>query len=88
MDPGQQARFAEQPYACKFDEEFFGELPILTFPAGLCSRCIGGEVTDLPRKTNFLKKAYASQRQIVPVFVEGRLRTSFTASTVSAGCWA
>ena len=54
-------------YARKFDEEFFGELPILTFPAGLCSRCIGGEVTDLPWKTNFLKKAYASQRQIVPV---------------------
>ena len=64
-------------YARKFDEEFFGELPILTFPAGLCSRCIGGEVTDLPWKTNFLKKAYASQRQIVPVFVEGRLSNFF-----------
>ena len=33
-------------YARKFDEEFFGERPILTFPAGLCSRCIDGEVTD------------------------------------------
>lgn len=64
-------------YARKFDEEFFGELPILTFPAGLCSRCIWGEVTDLPWKTNFLKKAYASQRQIVPVFVEGRLSNFF-----------
>jgi len=28
-------------YARKFDEEFVGEVPILTFPAGLCSRCIG-----------------------------------------------
>ena len=37
----------------------------------------GGEVTDLPWKTNFLKKAYASQRQIVPVFVEGRLSNFF-----------
>ena len=64
-------------YARKFDEEFFGERPILTFPAGLCSRCIGGEVTDLPWKTNFLKKAYASQREIVPVFVEGRLSNFF-----------
>ena len=64
-------------YARKFDEEFVGEVPILTFPAGLCSRCIGGEVTDLPWKTNFLKKAYASQRQIVPVFVEGRLSNFF-----------
>ena len=64
-------------YARKFDEEFVGEVPILTFPAGLCSRCIGGEVTDLPWKTNFLKKAYASQREIVPVFVEGRLSNFF-----------
>ena len=37
----------------------------------------GFEVTDLPWKTNFLKKAYASQRQIVPVFVEGRLSNFF-----------
>lgn len=34
-------------------------------------------MTDLPWKTNFLKKAYASQRQIVPVFVEGRLSNFF-----------
>lgn len=64
-------------YARKFDEEFVGELPILTFPAGLCSRWIGGGVNDLPWKTSFLKKAYASQREIVPVFVEGRLSNFF-----------
>lgn len=28
-------------------------------------------------ETNFLKKAYASQREIVPVFVEGRLSNFF-----------
>ena len=64
-------------YARKFDEEMFGERQILTFPAGLCSRRIRGEVTDLPWKSSFLKKAYASQRQIVPVFVEGRLSNFF-----------
>lgn len=64
-------------YAHKFDQELCGELPILTFPAGLCSRCIGGEVTDLPWRINFLKKAYSSQRQIVPIFVEGRLSNFF-----------
>lgn len=64
-------------YARKFDEEFFGDLPILTFPAGLCSRRIDGRITDLRWKTSFLKKAYASQRQIVPVFVEGRLSNFF-----------
>lgn len=64
-------------YAHKFDQELCGELPILTFPAGLCSRCIGGEVTDLPWRINFLKKAYSSQRQVVPIFVEGRLSNFF-----------
>lgn len=64
-------------YARKFDEEFFGELPVLTFPAGLCSRRIEGRITDTEWKTSFLKKAYQSQRQIVPVFVEGRLSDFF-----------
>lgn len=64
-------------YARQMDEAFFGELPILTFPAGLCSRRIGGAVTDTEWKISFLKKAYASQRQIVPVFVEGRLSDFF-----------
>ena len=42
-------------YARKFDEEFFGDLPVLTFPAGLCSRPNGGEVTDPEWKISFLK---------------------------------
>ena len=64
-------------YARKFDEEFFGDRPILTFPAGLCSRTVDGRVTDPEWKISFLKKAYASQRLIVPVFVEGRLSNFF-----------
>ncbi len=64
-------------YARRMEEAFFGELPVLTFPAGLCSRRIGGRITDTPWKTNFLKKAYASQRPIVPLFVEGRLSDFF-----------
>ena len=64
-------------YARKMEEEFFGERQVLTFPAGLCSRKIDGRVTDTEWKTNFLKKAYASQREIVPVFVEGRLSNFF-----------
>lgn len=64
-------------YARQMDEAFFGEVPILTFPAGLCSRRIGGVVTDTEWKISFLKKAYASQRQIVPIFVEGRLSDFF-----------
>ena len=64
-------------YARRFDEAFAGDLPILTFPAGLCSRRIGGRIADTEWKTNFLKKAAASGRTIVPVFVEGRLSNFF-----------
>lgn len=64
-------------YARRFDEAFYGELPVLTFPAGLCSRRCGGEVADLEWKTNFIKRAHASQRLVVPVYVEGRLSNFF-----------
>ncbi|MEG1611759.1 MAG: acyltransferase [Alistipes sp.] len=64
-------------YARRFDEEFAGDVPILTFPAGLCSRRPAGVVEDPEWKLSFLKKAYASQREIVPVFVEGRLSNFF-----------
>lgn len=64
-------------YARKFDEEFVGEVPILTFPAGLCSRCTNGVVADSEWKISFLKKAYSSQRLVVPVFVEGHLSKFF-----------
>ncbi len=64
-------------YARRFEETFFGEKQILTFPAGLCSRRIDGRIQDTEWKLNFLKKAYASNRQIVPIFVEGRLSNFF-----------
>ena len=64
-------------YARRMEEAFFGDLPVLTFPAGLCSRRIDGRVQDTPWRPNFLKKAYASQRQIVPLFVEGELSNFF-----------
>ncbi len=35
-------------YARRYDEAFAGELPILTFPAGLCSRRRDGVVSDTP----------------------------------------
>lgn len=64
-------------YARRFDEAFYGDLPILTFPAGLCSRRRRGVVADGEWKTNFVKRANQSQRRIVPVFVEGRLSNFF-----------
>lgn len=64
-------------YARRFEEAFFSDLPILTFPAGLCSRRTRGVVADTPWKSSFLKKAVASRRQVVPVFVEGHLSDFF-----------
>ncbi|MBR5465225.1 MAG: acyltransferase [Alistipes sp.] len=64
-------------YARRFEETFMGDQQILTFPAGLCSRRIEGRIQDTEWKSNFLKKAYASGRQIVPIFVEGRLSNFF-----------
>ncbi len=64
-------------YARRFESEFMGDLPILTFPAGLCSRRRGKEVEDLAWRNNFLKRAYATNRKIVPIFVEGELSRKF-----------
>lgn len=64
-------------YARRFDEVLYGELPVLTFPAGLCSRRKRGVVSDTPWKTNFVKKAHATHREVVPVFVEGTLSNRF-----------
>lgn len=64
-------------YARRFNEAMFGEQPVLTFPAGLCSRRHGGVVADPEWKTSFVKRAYASQREIVPIFVEGELSDFF-----------
>lgn len=50
---------------------------ILTFPAGFCSRKIGGEVTDTEWKPRFVKDAARYDRQIVPVYVEGCLSKRF-----------
>ena len=64
-------------YLRRFDEAFASDCPILTFPAGLCSRRRQGVVSDLPWRSNFVKRAAASGRRIVPVFVEGELSDFF-----------
>ena len=54
-----------------------GPLPVLTFPAGLCSRRRDGVVSDTPWKPTFVKLAESSGREIVPVDVEGELSGRF-----------
>lgn len=64
-------------YARRFEEVLYGDLPVLTFPAGLCSRRIEGRVQDLKWHNNFIRKAHATRREVVPVFVEGELSKRF-----------
>jgi putative hemolysin len=45
---------------------------VLYFPAGLCSRKIRGEITDLPWRKSFIKMAVEHKRSVVPMFFEGR----------------
>ena len=65
-------------YAVAFNEAFAGPAPVLTFPAGLCSRCgSDGVVADIEWRPNFIKRAAQTDRLIVPVYVEGRLSKRF-----------
>lgn len=64
-------------YARRMHEAFEGPLPIMTFPAGLCSRRNKGVVADLEWRKNFIKQAHSTDRQVIPVFVEGRLSNRF-----------
>ncbi len=64
-------------YARMFSEAFASDMPIITFPAGLCSRRTAGLVTDLPWKPNFIRRAVADRRDVVPVHFDGQLSDRF-----------
>lgn len=51
---------------------FESENHLITFPAGMCSRKIKGKIIDLEWKKNFISKAIQYQRDIVPIYFEGR----------------
>lgn len=64
-------------YAQMYKDAFESDIPIVTFPAGLCSRRQKGVVCDSEWKPNFVKQAVATERDIVPVFFEGKLSDFF-----------
>ena len=45
---------------------------LITFPAGMCSRKANGEIMDLDWKKSFIAKAVQYQRDVVPIYFEGR----------------
>lgn len=45
---------------------------LIMFPAGLCSRKINGVIQDVEWKKTFITKSIENQRDIVPIYLEGR----------------
>jgi 1-acyl-sn-glycerol-3-phosphate acyltransferase len=58
--------------ALLLDKLFRSEMQVLTFPSGMVSRKIKGEIKDLIWKKNFIAKAIQYQRDIVPVHFSGK----------------
>ena len=54
------------------DAAFSSENNVIMFPAGLCSRKIGGEIRDLPWNKTFITKSVEYKRDVVPVYFSGR----------------
>lgn len=59
-------------HAVIMQQLYESENHLVTFPAGMCSRKINGEICDLEWKKNFISKAVQYQRDIVPIYFEGR----------------
>ena len=59
------------------NDTFASDNLILYFPAGLVSRKIKGEIVDLPWKKTFITKARNFKRDIIPVYMDGRISNKF-----------
>lgn len=62
----QGAKLAE-----RMDEAFSSNDQILTFPSGMVSRKINGQIVDLQWQKSFINKARQYQRDIIPVHITG-----------------
>lgn len=61
----------------RVNEALSSPYPVISFPAGICSRIINGKIQDLPWKHSFVKQALRSERNIVPIFFYGYNSRSF-----------
>ena len=61
---GKQSRQAAAMTSAAFDSDN----QIITFPAGLCSRKVRGEIHDLDWHKSFIHKAKESERDVIPIF--------------------
>lgn len=65
---GSQAKGAAEA----INDAFESNNQIITFPAGLCSRKLNGEIKDLEWKKMFIVKSIAYERDIIPVYFEAQ----------------
>ena len=69
---------AQHPeYAAIRERAFASDLPVLTFPAGLCSRRTRRGVEDLAWRASFVRLAERYDRTILPLYVGGSLSDRF-----------
>ena len=61
----------------ELDKVFDSELQLVSFPSGMVSRRIKGEITDLEWQKNFIVKSIAHKRDIIPVHFSGRNSSFF-----------
>ena len=54
------------------NDAYASDNQIITFPAGLCSRKINGEIKDLEWMKSFIAKSIEFQRDIIPVFFKAK----------------
>ncbi|MDR1896417.1 MAG: 1-acyl-sn-glycerol-3-phosphate acyltransferase [Prevotellaceae bacterium] len=59
-------------YVIGIDELYSSDKQVLYFPAGLCSRKIKGEITDMEWKKSFVAKAIKYKRDVVPLYFNGQ----------------
>jgi 1-acyl-sn-glycerol-3-phosphate acyltransferase len=53
-------------------EAYASEEQMVIFPAGVCSRRIHGEITELKWQKSFIPKSIESKRDVVPVFFKAK----------------
>jgi len=54
------------------EETYASENAVLVFPAGLVSRKQGGRIMDLEWTKSFINKARKYEKDVIPVYIEGR----------------
>lgn len=58
--------------AIQLENTYQSDYQIVTFPSGLVSRKINGQIIDLVWKKNFIVKSVQYKRDVIPVFISGR----------------